>query len=187
MNCFVVTDTNWENVPLILKRLSYLPETIRLNIPYFKNIENIVRVADKLNLNVVRHSLTKNKEYEGIKKCMQYTDFCMVFTDLIEYNNIPQVVIDICENNDIPCYVFTNFTSDYLYMGKIGKSKFKKTIKDLVLKLKPNVLTDTTVIKIENNFITHKKDLELTIEKVKENYSSLKRLRESKTIRLIDP
>lgn len=187
MNCFVVTDTNWDNVPLISKRLGYLSNRTRINTPYSKNAENIIKVANKLELIAVRHSLKKNNEAFGIKNCMQFMDFCMVFTDFIEYNNIPHLVIEICRSNNIPCFIFTNFTSDYFYNYEISTIKFKKALKDINEVIKPRILNNIPSIIIENNTKFVNSSIEESIEKIRERYSHIKIQKESRSIMLIDP
>ena len=187
MNCFVVTDTNWDNVPLISKRLGYASDTIRINTPYSKNAENIIKVANKLELIAVRHSLKKNNEALSIKKCMEFMDFCMVFTDFIEYNNIPHLVIEICRSNNIPCFVFTNFTSEYFYNHELSTIKFKKALKEMKEVIKPRILNNIQYITVENNTTLMKSSIEESIEKIRESYSHLKIKKDSRRIMLIDP
>ena len=187
MNCFVVADTNWDNVPLISKRLSYLSESIRINTPYSKNAENIIKIANKLDLTAIRHSLKRNDEAFGIKNCIRFMDLCMVFTDFLEYNNMSHLVIELCKSNNIPCFIFTNFTSDYFYNYEISTIKFKKALKEIKEVIKPRIIQNIPSITIENNTLFTKTDISLSIEKIRERYSHLKIQKESRSIILIDP
>lgn len=185
MNCLVVTDTNWDNIPIINKRLSYLSENTRVHVFYSKGIENLIKITSNLNLSVLRHSFKKGSEFNKILECLKVVDFCMVFTDLIEYNNIPNAVMTTCLTNEIPFFSFSNFNEGYFYKGELNNTKFKKVLREIKNTLKPRTIEKHIDVKIENIFIKDT-DINKAVYKIKEKYSVLNSLRETKRIKLID-
>ena len=80
MNCLLITDYNWDNMAIISKRLSYLPENIKINLLFSKQRKNIkhgmsVAIVLKqdqesgyLTDGIVRDILTKSPSHpHGIK------------------------------------------------------------------------------------------------------------------------
>jgi hypothetical protein len=183
MNCFVVCDLNWDNVPIIIKRLSYLQEGTRVNVLYNKVTDTIVKNCHCKELDTARRTLRKNKETEDLVQILSVSDFCMVFTDFIEYNTSTRFVIDTADANNIPCFVFSNIIGDYILRGQTHDIKFKKMIKSLEKRERKTLSYETKVEPINNSKV--KKSYDEVVNTVRTKYSEIKEHKESHSIIIV--
>lgn len=180
MNCLLITDYNWDNMAIISKRLSYLPENIKINLLFSKQRQNIIKICDNHSLPVLRRSETDPL------KIINYIDFCIIFTDFVEYNTYPAFFIDVCQKNKVLYLTFSNFTLGYFLNGEFCKDKFKKTI----LKLKKNrkeideTLEYCELVKYKRN--KQDTDVNSAIDRLRNIYSELNLEKERRSIILID-
>jgi len=183
MNCFVVCDLNWDNVPIIIKRLSYLQEGTRVNVLYNKLTDTIVKNCHYKELDTTRRVLRKNKETEDLVQILSVSDFCMVFTDFIEFNTPARFVIDTADANNIPCFIFSNIVSDYILRGQTNETKFKKMIKSLEKRERKTLTCETKVDPINSSIV--KKSYEGVVNTLRDKYSEIKEKRESRSIIIV--
>ncbi len=183
MNCFVVCDLNWDNVPIIIKRLSYLQEGTRVNVLYNKLTDTIVKNCHDKELDTVRRNLRKNKETEDLVQILSVSDFCMVFTDFIEYNTPTRFVIDTADANNIPCFVFSNINSDYILRGQTHETKFKKMIKSLEKRERKTLSYETKVESINSS--RKEKTYDDVVNTLRNKYSEIKERRASRSIIIV--
>lgn len=184
LNCLIITDYNWDNLGYISKKLSYLSKDTRVNLLHTKQKNSIIKVCNKHDLQIIRHCIVDPKD---LSNRLRYVDFCIIFTDFIEYNNYCDFVIDFCFKNNIPYFTFTNINSDYFYNGEICESKFKKIINKIIREPKPRKIVDDIECYLDlikkpplNNF-------EDVREKLKDVYLNINSNRDKKSIKLIDP
>lgn len=123
MNCLLVSDFKWDNMPIVMKRIAKIPKDTRMNIFYGNKTEEFSRIVLQNELNLMRRNI---KNFSAFASVM---DYCIIFTNLIEYNNHSRYIIDFCEENNVPYVVFTEIDSGiYLNMEKTD-SKFSKILK----------------------------------------------------------
>lgn len=123
MNCLLVSDYKWDNMPLVMKRISKIPKDTRMNIFYGNKTEEFSRIVLQNELNLMRRNIKNFSAFASV------IDYCIIFTNLIEYNNHSRYIIDFCDENNIPYAVFTEIDNDiYLNMVKTD-SKFSKILK----------------------------------------------------------
>lgn len=123
MNCLLVSDYKWDNMPVVMKRIAKIPKDTRMNIFYGNKTDEFSRIVLQNELNLMRRNIKNFSAFAGVM------DYCIIFTNLIEYNNHSRYIIDFCEENSVPCVVFTEIDNEiYLNMEKTG-SKFSKILK----------------------------------------------------------
>ncbi len=184
MNCLIITDRNWDNIPLIKKYISYLNENFRVHAFYNIMIQCISRYCFNYGIDIIRHCLSKNF-YEDLKKRISYSDFCFIFTDFIEYNTLSRVTIDICDISNVPYFIFSNNNSNFLYNGEYGNQKFKKYIKNLHKIQKPIKLIDVEKENLQLNNDKKIIDYDSIRRKLKDNYDFLKYKKQTRSIIII--
>lgn len=182
-NCLIITDYNWDNMGLISKRLSYLSENVVVNLLYSPQRAAIIKVCNNKDINVFRRSETDKV------KMMNSIDFCMIFTDFLEYNTNSDFFTDICSKNNIPYFTFSNSSVMYYLNGELCKDKFKKTLIKILETKNRNKVDESLVYKDVENYIRPKKQTSIkqATEKLRNVYSAVASLKERKSIILIDP
>ena len=132
MNCFLVTDLNWDNENIIRRRLKKVSKDTRIHSPYSKIILPLSKICTDEFLSLYRRSIIDNKQKESIIKILEITDYCMLFHNHIEYNTLSKYIIDMCEKNCIPYFIFSENTAEYIYNGEyISGESFKKKINNI--------------------------------------------------------
>ena len=180
MNCFVVCDLNWDNIPLVMKRLSYLREDMRVNILYNKLTNVLSKYCHDNNLNLMRRSIKRTEDLVGILSVM---DFCLVFTDFIEYNTPSSFVLETANANNIPCFVFSNTTSKYIYRGEIHEIKFKKVIANLEKRERKNLSHESRLLEFEK--IIKNINLDDSVQKLREKYAEISERKQDRSIIIV--
>lgn len=164
MNCLLVSDYNWDNMPIVMKRMVKIPQDTRMNIFYGNKTEEFSKIIFSHELNLMRRNIKNFSEFAST------IDFCIIFTNLIEYNNHSKYIMDFCEENNVPYLVFTENNSDYFLNMERSDNKISKVIKTFVKRrgkriTKPFANTDACS-KITN--------LETARFNLKNKYSTLK-------------
>jgi hypothetical protein len=137
MNCLVVSDYNWDNMPVSMKRIAKIPKDTRVNILYGNNTEAFSKIVSSNELNLIRRDVNDFSSFAST------IDYCIIFTNLIEYNNHSRYIIDFCEDNVLPYIIFTESDIDFLINMEPPVSKFSKVIK---------TFTKSTSIKVTKPF-----------------------------------
>ena len=104
MSCFITTDNNWDNYPIIEKRIKKLKDDIMINACYGKTLPIIDNICSKYNKRIFRRTLKDNQEIKDLCDILVNCSFCIVFTDFIEYNTLSSITIKICIDNNIPVF-----------------------------------------------------------------------------------
>ncbi len=164
MNTLVVSDYTWDNMPVVMKRLAKIPKDTRVNILYENNTGPFSKIVSSYELNLIRRDIDKFSTFADT------IDYCIIFTNLIEYNTHSRYIIDFCEDNDLPYIIFTESDSNFLLNMEKTEIKFSKIIK---------TFTKTINKKVTSPFIRDIKFLNTpSIEKVaqdiRKNYARIR-------------
>ncbi len=186
MNCFIVCDNNWDNVPIISKRIKTLPEDITIHCCYGKKLYIIERICCNQMKHIIRRSLIKDKEIENLYEIIKYMDICLVFSDLIEYNSLSDIIIKICVDNNIPLFTFNNFTTEYMYNLEKTDIKFNKKIKSLNVEVKPRTIKINTELIYENTMSLNPISIENVIDDLRTSYENIKMHKKNNSIVSLD-
>lgn len=183
INCLLITDYNWDNMGLISKRLSYLSENVVVNLLYSPQRAAIIKICNASDINVFRRS-----ECDKVK-IMNSIDFCMIFTDFLEYNTNSDFFTDICHRNNIPYFTFSNSNSSYYLNGELCRNKFKKTLMKILETKNRNKVDKSLVYKEVESYINPKtkKSIKEVTEKLRNAYFMVTSQKENKSIIVIDP
>ena len=159
MNCIVVSDKNWDNIPIMMRRISSIPSEDKLNVFYGKTLNNILKCKPKNY--IIRRNTDKLYEFIDI------INYCIVFSNLIEYNSNSRLIIDLCELNKIPCFIFSEKDSSIFYNNEFYDTKFSKLLKLVQKKTYPisSRIEILDEISIKTPF---------SIEKIRDLYQKLK-------------
>jgi hypothetical protein len=186
VNITVVADNSWDNISKIMRRIDSkcIKTTHRINLFYGKKIKMLENVCIKKGFTVFRRS-TNSKTYNSdIKNVLDYTKFCIIFHNFIEYNTISKNMIDLCELNLIPYFIISEHTDNYYFNGEyIHSKKFKNCIKEI------NHVPRNTNVSLEiNPFLIQEsnEDPSDSIENFNENFMHLEEVkRTNRTILII--
>ena len=183
INCLLITDYNWDNMGLISKRLSYLSENVVVNLLYSPQRTAIIKVCNTNDIKVFRRS-----ESDKVKM-MNSIDFCMIFTDFLEYNTNFDFFADICSRNNIPYFTFSNSSSLYYLNGEMCKDKFKKTLMKILESKNRNKVDESLVYKEVESYKSPRKETSINevTEKLRNAYFMVKSQKEKKSIIVVDP
>lgn len=183
INCLLTTDYNWDNMGLISKRLSYLSEDVAVNLLYSPQRTAIIKMCNTNDINVFRRS-----ESDKVK-IMDSIDFCMIFTDFLEYNTNSDFFADICSRNNIPYLTFSNSNEMYYLNGELCKNKFKKTLMKILETKNRNKVDKSLVYKEVESYKRPKKEpnIEEVSEKLRNAYFMVTSNKEKRSIAVIDP
>jgi hypothetical protein len=173
MQCFIICDNNWDNLPILSKRIKVLPEDVTIHSCYGKKLNIIEKVCSSNMKHIIRRSLIKDKEIENIYEILKYIDICLVFTDFIEYNSLSSIVKEMCIDNDIPLFTFNNHTTDYMYNLNKTDIKFNKYIKTFSAVPKPRTIKNIKTFTYENSISKNPISIDNIIEKLRKNYEDI--------------
>jgi len=132
INIGVICDTTWDNFILMNNKFKKInPELYRINALYCKTLEVVNNCCQKNNLTLIRNysdSLTKTI-YNMIKTC----DVWLIFTNQIEYNTPPQLVISICDKYNINYIIISEYSRniDYYSFEVDNSLSFKKNLTNI--------------------------------------------------------
>ena len=120
---------------------------------------------------------------------MNSIDFCMIFTDFLEYNTNSDFFTDICLRNNIPYFTFSNSSVMYYLNGKLCEDKFKKTLIKILETKNRNKVDESLVYKEVESYIKPKtkKSIKEVTEKLRNAYFMVTSQKENKSIIVIDP
>tara|TARA_B110000208_G_scaffold116922_1_gene143251 strand:+ start:18958 stop:19521 length:564 start_codon:yes stop_codon:yes gene_type:complete len=182
-NCLLITDYNWDNMGLISKRLSYLSEDVVVNLLYSPQKTALIKMCNYNDINVFRRS-----ESDKVK-ITNSIDFCMIFTDFLEYNTNSDFFTDICSRNNIPYLTFSNSNEMYYLNGELCKNKFKKTLIKILETKNRNKVDKSLVYKEIVSYKRPKKEtsFEEVSEKLRNAYVMVTSKKEKRSIIVIDP
>ena len=183
INCLLITDYNWDSMGLISKRLSYLSEDVAVNLLYSPQRPAIIKICNTNDINVFRRSETDKV------KMMNSIDFCMIFTDFLEYNTNSDFFTDICSRNNIPYFTFSNSNEMYYLNGELCKNKFKKALMKILETKSRNKVDESLVYKEVESYKRPKKEtsIEEVSEKLRNAYFMVTSNKEKRSIVVIDP
>lgn len=141
LSILVVTDIQWDNYPILSKRLSVISEDNIINTFYSKQTEKIANICSDNMLRLYRRYLDIDNVNEYIEKNIcNIIDTVLIFSNRSEINNIPEYMIKMCEKNNIPFFVFSEINSGFLYNNEYYESKFKSFIKKINKRDKTNII-----------------------------------------------
>ena len=186
VNITVVADNSWDNISKIMRRIDSkcIKTTHRINLFYGKKIKMLENVCIKKGFTVFRRSTNSETYNSDIKNVLDYTKFCIIFHNFIEYNTISKNMIDLCELNLIPYFIISEHTDNYYFNGEyIHSKKFKNCIKEI------NHVPRNTNVSLEiNPFLIQEsnEDPSDSIENFNENFMHLEEVkRTNRTILII--
>ena len=99
MNVLIITDTSWDNVPIMNRRLCKIPDDCTIHTIYTKKLALIERCCSANALTNIRHN--KNTTQESLCEILNFCDVCVLFHNYTEYNNVCSFVINKCEQYSI--------------------------------------------------------------------------------------
>ena len=185
MNCFLTLDNNWNDYSIVNKRLKTIQINTRINVNYSSHLKEISRICSENVSHIIRRSLERNNEFYSILNILKYIDFCIVFTNEIEYNNISRIIIDLCYLNKINCFVFRE-NGDFIFNGEKSDFKFNKILKTLEKSEFPLELIYEMKYKCETSFIKPIKPIEDIILDIKGCYKKIEDTKETSKIKKIN-
>jgi len=187
INITVVTDNSWDNVAKIMRRIDdkCIRTTHRINIFYGKNASMLQNVCIKKGFTVFRRSITNETYNTDIKNVLDYTKFCVIFHNFIEYNTISGCMIDLCKLNGIPYFIVSEHADSYYFNEEYMYSKkFKNCVKEI------HFSPRNTIVSLNfNPFISQPNpdvDSEDSIKNFNENFMYLQDLKKKNRTVLVD-
>ena len=141
LSILVVTDIEWDNYPILSKRLSVINEDNIINIFYSKQTQRIANICSDNMLRLYRRYLDTDNINEYIEKNIcNIIDTVLIFSNRTEINNIPEYMIKVCEKNNIPFFIFGETKCGFIYNNEYYESKFKSLIKKIDKRDKTNII-----------------------------------------------
>lgn len=184
MNVLVVNDFTWDNFAEVSRRINCkcIDPVHRINYFYGKKMKYISNICNQNMFQLLRRTLSKDSIDENIKEALNYTKFCVIFHNFIEYNTMSSFIIDICNINKIPYFVFSEHSPNFFYNGEyITDKKFKACVKSI--EFIPRCISfelPNDVVIFEECKVS--KDLEKVKIKLKERYSDIDYEKSKKSI-----
>ena len=69
---------------------------------------------------------------ESFEDSLQFTKFCIIFHNFIEYNTLSSLFIELCKSNNIPYFIFSEHCEKFYFNGEYNASdKFKNIVRQL--------------------------------------------------------
>lgn len=189
MNILVVCDVSWDNYAEISKRLTSknIDPAHRINIFYGKQMKHISNVCNRNMLQIFRKSLNDKTLIEDLCNILKFSKCCIIFHNFTEYNTISELCIKMCEKNEIPYFIFSEYTTNFLYNGE-QMSKFKKCLANV-----PEISERNTIKFIPDFEIslppvrtTTEKDYSSVLQKLRNSYTCIDENKSKKSIMYID-
>lgn len=184
MNVLVVNDFTWDNFAEVSRRINCkcIDPLHRINYFYGKRMKYISNICNQNMFQLFRRTLSKDNLYENIREALNYTKFCVIFHNFIEYNTFSSFIIDICKLNEIPYFVFSEHVPNFFYNGEyITDKKFKTCVRSIefIPKCISFEMSDDVIIFEDSKSL---KDLEKVKIKLKERYSDIEYEKTKKSI-----
>ena len=189
-NIGVVCDVSWDNYILInnkFKKINF--EHYRIHAIYGKTLEIFNNCASKNHLTLIRH-------YSGnicktIYNLLKICDIWLIFTNHIEYNTQPCLVIKKCDEYNIKYIIISEYSrnEDY-YSYKYDKElSFKKNLEHITKTENNNNISEFNYKDYNDNF-NRMSFVSLNINpdiriKLKESYSLINQDKKERTIKLL--
>ena len=184
MNVLVVNDHTWDNFALVSKRLNprCINANYKINYFYGKHMQYISNICNQNMMQLHRRPILGENMTELIKDSLQFTKFCIVFHNFIEYNTLSSLFIDLCKQNEIPCFIFSEHCERFYLNGEYNTSdKFKNIVRQLNFNEKGiNVNLPDDIIYTQVKACP--KNIEEIVHNLRKNYTKLKEEKESKSI-----
>jgi len=189
LNIGIITDISWDNFILIDKKVKKInSEVFRLHTVYNKNIEIVRKNCNKYFLTLINNS--GDEVSRIISNVLKICDIWLIFTNNIEYLNIPSLVIDKCNEFNIKYIIISEHSRDVDYYSFENNEKtFKKTLNSITsCKNKDNVVNFNYE---EYNSMFYKKNyvnINLTDDirnKIRKTYETIESERKTKSIQLL--
>tara|TARA_E500000178_G_scaffold293500_1_gene298289 strand:+ start:1255 stop:1944 length:690 start_codon:yes stop_codon:yes gene_type:complete len=190
INIGIITDIAWDNYILVHNKFKKInSEYYRLHSIYGKTLELINRCAIKNNLILLRHysdNLSKT-----ILNMLKTCDIWIIFTNFIEYNTPPRLVIDKCDEYNIKYIIISECNRDNLYssFNYNNNLSFKKNL-NLITKKDTSIVIKEFNDDIYNDLYLNKYNLNINISndirnKLKDSYDSIYRKKQDRSIKLL--
>lgn len=184
----IVCDNNWDNFILINNKLKKInPDLYTINALYCKTLEIINNCCIKNELTLIRNyseSLSKTI-YNMLKTC----NIWLIFTNNVEYNTPPQLVIDKCNEFNIKYIIVSehNRNNDY-YSYETNKDTFKKNLANISKHYNDHITSFTE--EIYDDIFNKKSQISLTVrcsikDKLKKMYNNIEQTKKEHYIKLL--
>ena len=189
LNIGVLCDINWDNYILINNKFKKLnSEIYRIHSIYGKSLEIIDICSNKNNLTLIRHfsETLSNTVYNLLNIC----DIWIVFSNNIEYNTLPRLILDKCDEHSIKYINVSEYSrnKDFYSFDIDIKLSFKKIINSI------NKKDDIKITKFNNevyndNFMSKSLlPIQITNEikqKIKDSYKTINDNKKNRSIKLL--
>lgn len=189
LNIGIITDSSWDNFILIEKKVKKInSEYFRVHTIYNKNIEIVRRNCSKHFLTLMNNS--GENVSKTISNVLKICDIWLIFTNRIEYLNIPSLVIDKCDEFNIKYIVISEHSRENDYYSFESEDKtFKKMLNNLTrCENKSNVIKFNDEIYNEMFYKKNYININLTEDiknKIRKSYETIETERKSKSIQLL--
>ena len=130
LNIGVICDIQWDNFILIHNKFKKIDcEKFRLHSIYGKSLEIINNCVLKNNLILVRNF--SDTLIKTVNNMLKICDLWLIFTNHIEYNTPPRLIINKCEEFNIKFIVISEFSRNNDYYSFENPLSFKKIINNI--------------------------------------------------------
>ncbi len=184
MNVLVINDHTWDNFAIVSKRLNSMCINPNHKINYFygKCMSYISNICNQNMMQLHRRPIIGENIKELIKDSLQFTKFCIIFHNFIEYNTLSTLFIELCKTNNIPYFIFSEHCDRFYFNGEYNQcDKFKNVVRQIEFTEK--------IINVElPNYIIYSqvkscpKNIEEIINNLRVKYHKLKEEKESKSV-----
>ena len=195
INIGVICDTTWDNFILMNNKFKKInSELYRIHALYCKTLEIVNNCCQKNNLTLIRNysdSLTKTI-YNMLKTCSVW----LIFTNQIEYNTPPQLIISICDKYNINYIIISEYSRniDYYSFEIDNELSFKKILSKINISNYTNIdnidILNNQDYKDYNDIFIKKSVISLLIkqeirDKLRCTYSEIEQSKKDRYIKLL--
>ena len=181
MNVLVINDHTWDNFALVSKRLN--PRCInpnhKINYFYGKCMQYISNICNQNMMQLHRRPIFGENLKESFEDSLQFTKFCIIFHNFVEYNTLSSLFIELCKNNKIPYFIFSEHCEKFYFNGEyIVSDKFKNIVRQLEFNERtldvdvPSYIIFSQIKSCPKNMIEIKNNLRTKYNKLKEEKES---------------
>lgn len=166
LNIGIITDITWDNYILLHDKLRKIhSENYRIHAVYNTNIEIVSRCCNKNNLLLFRHSGQDISKIAStfLKTC----DIWIIFSNLIEYLTLPQLIINKCDEYNIKYIIISEFSRDKDYYSFNINEMNEELIDVPATNDIDSVLSKLNDLDIDNQSRNNKKCFKDTLNKLK--------------------
>tara|TARA_Y100000741_G_C18258319_1_gene559729 strand:+ start:2470 stop:3141 length:672 start_codon:yes stop_codon:yes gene_type:complete len=184
MDVLVINDHSWDNFALVSKRLNprCIDPSHKINYFYGKCMQYISNICNQNMMQLHRRPIFGENLKESFEDSLQFTKFCIIFHNFIEYNTLSSLFIELCKSNKIPYFIFSEHCEKFYFNGEYNSfDKFKNVVRQLEFNERTLVVDVPSYIIFSRVKSCPKNILDI-VNNIRNKYNKLKEEKEARSI-----